>query len=194
MLDAERPDFVDVCGWHGLPRRDDHRCTAARGPKAILSQKPMALRTLSDCDKMLTACQREGVKLIVGHQRRHLAGWLVAKQKLDEGIIGTPLQLTINSGALLYNVCMSHDVNMAQFLLGDRPWEWVTGVPSNGRHRSLRSGRSSARTPRWGLPQVEGGVQIVMGGALPTGGRGHGWLAHRRHRGHYGAARHPAAG
>ena len=32
----------------------------------------------------------------------------------------------MNSGTLL-NV-LSHDVNMAQYLLGDRPWEWVMGA------------------------------------------------------------------
>ena len=106
----------------------------------------------------------------MGHQRRHLAGWLEAKQKLDEGIIGTPLQLTINSGALL-NV-MSHDVNMAQFLLGDRPWEWVMGAVERTTDRFERS--FPCEDASMGIAQVEGGVQIVMGGALPTGGRGHG--------------------
>jgi predicted dehydrogenase len=168
MLDAERPDFVDVCSWHGL-HSEMTIAAAARRPKVILSQKPMAL-SLSECDKMLTACQREGVKLIVGHQRRHLAGWLEAKRKLDEGIIGTPLQLTINSGALL-NV-MSHDVNMAQFLLSDRPWEWVMGAVERTTDRIERS--FPCEDASMGIAQVEGGVQIVMGGALPTGGRGHG--------------------
>src|SRR3954463_5264518 len=87
MLDAERPDFVDVCSWHGL-HAEMVIAAAARQPKAILSQKPMSL-SLGECDRMLTACAREGVKLVVGHQRRHLAGWLEAKRQVDQGIIGT---------------------------------------------------------------------------------------------------------
>ena len=90
MLDTERPDFVDVCSWHGL-HAEMVIAAAVRRPKAIISQKPMAL-SLGECDRMVTACAREGVKLVVGHQRRHLAGWLETKRQVDQGIIGTPLQ------------------------------------------------------------------------------------------------------
>jgi predicted dehydrogenase len=168
MLDAERPDFVDVCSWHGL-HAEMVIAAAARQPKAILSQKPMAL-SLGECDRMLTACQREGVKLVVAHQRRHLAGWLEAKRWLDEGIIGTPLQVTINSGTLL-NV-LSHDVNMVLFLLGDRPVEWVMGAVERTTDRYERS--FPCEDAAMGIAQLAGGVQLVMSAALPTGGRGHG--------------------
>ena len=168
MLDAERPDFVDVCSWHGL-HAEMVIAAAARQPKAILSQKPMAL-SLGECDRMLTACAREGVKLIVGHQRRHLAGWLEAKRQVDQGIVGTPVQITINSGTLL-NV-LSHDVNMALFLLGDRPVEWVMGAVERTTDRFERS--FPCEDAAMGIAQVEGGVQLIMSAALPTGGRGHG--------------------
>src|SRR3954451_11875763 len=168
MLDVERPDFVDVCSWHGL-HAEMVIAAAARQPKAIISQKPMAL-SLGECDRMLTACAREGVKLVVGHQRRHLAGWLEAKRQVDQGIIGTPLQLTINSGTLL-NV-LSHDVNMALFLLGDRPVEWVMGAVERTTDRYERS--FPCEDAAMGIAQVEGGVQIIMSAALPTGGHGHG--------------------
>lgn len=168
MLDAERPDFVDVCSWHGL-HAEMVIASAARRPKAILCQKPMAL-SLGECDRMLTACEREGVKLIVGHQRRHLAGWLEAKRQVDQGIVGTPLQVTINSGTLL-NV-LSHDVNMALFLLGDRPVEWVMGAVERTTDRFERS--FPCEDAAVGIAQIEGGVQLIMSAALPTGGRGHG--------------------
>ena len=167
MLDAERPDFVDVCSWHGA-HAEMTIAAAARRPKAIISQKPMAM-SLGECDRMLTACQREGVKLLVGHQRRHLAGWLEAKRRLDEGIIGTPLQIIINSGSLL-NV-MSHDVNMVLFLLGDRPVDWVMGAVERTTDRLERS--FPCEDAAMGMAMI-GAVQLVMGAALPTGGRGHG--------------------
>jgi predicted dehydrogenase len=168
MLDTERPDFVDVCSWHGL-HAEMVIAAAARQPKAIISQKPMAL-SLGECDRMLTACAREGVKLMVGHQRRHLAGWLEAKRQVDQGIVGTPLQVTINSGTLL-NV-LSHDVNMALFLLGDRPVEWVMGAVERTTDRYERS--FPCEDAAMGIAQVQGGVQIIMSAALPTGGHGHG--------------------
>lgn len=168
MLDAERPDFVDVCSWHGL-HAEMVVAAAARQPKAILSQKPMAL-SLGECDRMLTACAREGVKLVVAHQRRHLAGWLAAKRQLDQGIIGNVVQITLNSGSLL-NV-LSHDVNMALFLLGDRRVEWVMGAVERTTDRFERS--FPCEDAAMGIAQVEGGVQIIMSAALPTGGHGHG--------------------
>ena len=53
-----------------------------------------------------TVCAREDVKLIVGHQRRHLAGWLEAKRQVDQGIdlslktLANPLQLMVEFGEL----------------------------------------------------------------------------------------------
>lgn len=168
MLDEVRPDFVDVCSWHGL-HAEMVIAAAARAPKAILCQKPMAL-SLGEADRMLTACAREGVKLIVAHQRRHLAGWLAAKKQIDQGIIGDVAQVTINSGTLL-NV-LSHDVNMVQFLLNDRPVEWVMGAVERTTDRFERS--FPCEDAAMGIAQVQGGVQIIMSAALPTGGRGHG--------------------
>jgi predicted dehydrogenase len=168
MLDTVRPDFVDVCSWHGL-HAEMVIAAAARAPKAILCQKPMSL-SLGEADRMLTACAREGVKLVVAHQRRHLAGWLEAKKQIDQGIIGNVVQVTLNSGTLL-NV-LSHDVNMALFLLGDRPVEWVMGAVERTTDRYERS--FPCEDGAVGIAQVEGGVQIVMSAALPTGGRGHG--------------------
>lgn len=168
MLDEVRPDFVDVCSWHGL-HAEMVIAAAARAPKAILCQKPMGL-SLGEADRMLMACAREGVKLVVAHQRRHLAGWLEAKKQLDAGIIGNVVQLTINSGTLL-NV-LSHDVNMAQFLLNDRPVEWVMGAVERTTDRFERS--FPCEDAALGIAQVQGGVQIIMSAALPTGGHGHG--------------------
>src|SRR5438874_357308 len=42
MLDAEQPDFVDVCSWH-QQHAEMVIAAAARRPKAILCQKPMAV-------------------------------------------------------------------------------------------------------------------------------------------------------
>ncbi len=150
MLDAERPDFVDVCSWHGL-HAEMTIAAAARRPKAIICQKPMAL-SLADCDRMLTACQREGVKLLVAHQRRHLPGWQAARKLIAEGAIGRIEQIIVDSGALL-NVA-SHDINLALYLLGDPQAEWALGAverttePGRGRPSRLRvtdEGRSLLR-------------------------------------------------
>jgi UDP-N-acetyl-2-amino-2-deoxyglucuronate dehydrogenase len=56
MLDEVRPDFVDVCSWHGQ-HAEMAIAAAARQPRAIITQKPMAM-SLGECENMLTACQR----------------------------------------------------------------------------------------------------------------------------------------
>ena len=54
MLDAERPDFVDVCSWHAQ-HSEMVIASAARRPKATICQKPMAI-DLGEADRMITGC------------------------------------------------------------------------------------------------------------------------------------------
>lgn len=44
MLDKERPDFVDVRSWHQQHAEMVVIAAAARKPKAIICQKPMAAK------------------------------------------------------------------------------------------------------------------------------------------------------
>ena len=73
MLDAERLDVVSICTWH-TGHAPWTVTAAARRPKAILCEKPMA-ETLGRADEMLIACHRNGVKLVIGHQRRFLPAY-----------------------------------------------------------------------------------------------------------------------
>lgn len=56
MLDAEQPDIVSVCTWHPL-HAEMTIAAAARHPRAILCEKPMAT-SLGEAEQMMTACQR----------------------------------------------------------------------------------------------------------------------------------------
>jgi UDP-N-acetyl-2-amino-2-deoxyglucuronate dehydrogenase len=118
---------------------------------------------------MLTACQREGVKLLVAHQRRHLSPWLAAQKAVREGAIGDPIQITVDSGGGLLNV-LSHSINLAQFLVNDVPCEWVMGGVERQTDRYERS--HPCEDAAIGIGQFRGGVQLVMvsnvGSAHPT--------------------------
>lgn len=56
--------------------------------KAIFCEKPLAT-TMEDTERMLTACERNGVIISVDHTRRFLPIWRYAKEQLvDKGAIG----------------------------------------------------------------------------------------------------------
>ena len=62
---------------------------AARG-KAIFCEKPMSL-SLAGAYEMLHAVEKAGVFFQMGFQRRFDAGYLAAKKKVDDGVIGKPV-------------------------------------------------------------------------------------------------------
>ena len=70
MLAQEQPDVVSICTWHSGHATWTIAATVHR-PKAILCEKPMA-DTIGRAEQMLLACQRNGVKLGIAHQRRWL--------------------------------------------------------------------------------------------------------------------------
>ena len=138
MLDTERLDVVSVGVWHG----GHHTWTiaaAARKPRAILCEKPMA-DTMQHAEQMLMACQRNDVKLAIGHQRRFLPAYTLARDLIARGAIGD-VQLIQSFGAQgLPNYC-SHQTDMFRYILGDDECEWVMGNIERKTDRWERSTR-----------------------------------------------------
>jgi myo-inositol 2-dehydrogenase/D-chiro-inositol 1-dehydrogenase/scyllo-inositol 2-dehydrogenase (NAD+) len=60
---------------------------AAAAGKHILCEKPMAMNA-SECDEMIAAVERAGVKLQIGFMRRFDASFAAAKARVDSGEIG----------------------------------------------------------------------------------------------------------
>ena len=125
MLDRERPDFVDVCSWHQL-HAEMVIAAAARQPKAIICQKPMAV-DLGQADEMLTACERNGVKLLIAYQRPHHATWLKARDLIRQGVIGQVIQIQLDDGGNVLNT-NSHNIRLALFLMDEPQVDWVMGA------------------------------------------------------------------
>jgi predicted dehydrogenase len=124
LLQRERPDVVSICTWPPL-HPELTEAAAGAGVKAVLTEKPMAV-DLPGCDRMLAACEGAGALLVVGHQRRLTPKFSRARALLDEGAIGTPLQLTgIAGGDLLTDG--THTVDALRFFAADAPVRWVIG-------------------------------------------------------------------
>ncbi len=60
---------------------------AAQAGKHVLCEKPMAM-TPSECDQMIAACGRAGVKLQIGFMRRFDESFMGARRRIDAGEIG----------------------------------------------------------------------------------------------------------
>jgi len=76
----------------------EHTVLAARGGKHVFVDKPIA-NTLEDGEKMVEACRKAGVVLLVGHDMRRLSGFRKMKELLDRGAVGKPVMVESNFSA-----------------------------------------------------------------------------------------------
>ena len=166
MLDAERPDIVDVCSWH-RQHAEMTIAAAARKPKAIICQKPMAL-SLGEADSMLTACERNNVDLYIAFQRPHHATWAKARQLIAEGAIGKVLQVAIDDGGNILNT-NSHNIRLALHLLGEEKPRWVMGAVE--RTTDVQERGLPCEDRCMGLVGFDSGATLLIQGEL-VGSRG----------------------
>jgi len=158
MLDKEHPDFVDVCSWHGM-HAEMVIAAATRRPKAIVCQKPMAL-SLGDADRMMVACERNNVKLVIAYQRPHHATWLKARDLIREGALGKIVQISLSDSTLLNT--NSHNIQLALYLTGNPRVEWVVGAVERTTEALERGFPTEDRS--LALVGLEGGAQILIQG------------------------------
>lgn len=157
MLREEKLDFVSICLWH--PLHAPFTLQAARHrPKAILCEKPMAT-CLAEADAMLAACDEQGVKLVIGHQRRYNHSWTRARQLLADGAIGELRMVNVQTGEGLLN-CGTHVVDAIRYLAGDPATEWVFGAVERQSDRFERN--VCIEDCCMGLIQFVGGVQALV--------------------------------
>ncbi|MBI2940429.1 MAG: Gfo/Idh/MocA family oxidoreductase [Chloroflexi bacterium] len=157
MLDREKLDIVSVASWH-LQHAEMTIAAAARKPRAILCEKPMAT-SLGEADAMLTACKRNGVKLAIGHMRRFYSGWEAARRLVADGAIGEPRRawIVVLQGLLNWG---THAIDGLRFALGDPPAQWVMGAVERRTDRYERAMRIEDAC--LGLVQFTNGVQAVV--------------------------------
>jgi len=105
---------------------------AAAAGKHIFSEKPLA-QSLAMCDAAIAAVSSAGVKLQLGFMRRFDPAYVMAKKKIEEGVIGTPVMFRStsrdpkrtsldfarreNSGGLIMDMGV-HDFDLARWLMG----------------------------------------------------------------------------
>jgi len=78
-------DAVDICTPHNL--HAGMAVDAAEAGKHVLVEKPMAL-TMKDCDAIMRAARKAGVKLMVGHEQVFCPAHVHARRFIDQGYLG----------------------------------------------------------------------------------------------------------
>jgi UDP-N-acetyl-2-amino-2-deoxyglucuronate dehydrogenase len=162
MLEAEKPDIVSVCTWHGSHASVTIDACKA-GVKGILCEKPMAT-CLGDADAMLEAASASGTKLIIGHQGRFSPANTTARELIRVGAIGQPTSAFRHSGDGLLNNG-THAIDGIRYILGDPETEWVVGQVS--RHTDKWERRVRIEDLCMGLVCFKGGARLVMESDLP---------------------------
>jgi len=92
MVREENLDLVIICTPH--PNHLDPALKALEAGAHLLVEKPLA-STLRDCDDMIAAAAKAGLKLGVVSQRRWYPPTLRVKRAIDEGKIGKPVLGTV---------------------------------------------------------------------------------------------------
>src|SRR5262249_34702670 len=145
--------------------------TRATGPrpsrrrKAILCEKPMA-DTLGHADQMMMACQRNGVKLAIGHQRRFLPAYTMARDMIAQGAIGRVSLIQSIGGQGLPNYS-SHQTDMFRYLLQDANCRWVMGNVERKTDRFERTTRIEDAAVA--VFEFEGGARaLILADVAPT--------------------------
>ena len=160
------PDLISICTWHPLHAAMTE-AAAGMGAAGIICEKPMAVN-LGEADRMIAACDRAGVKLVIGHQRRFTAGWEKGRELLAAGAIGVPERVDCNSGDGLLN-CGTHVIDGSRYILGDQRAEWVMGAVTRTTNRFERD--TPIEDACMGLIQMEKGVQVFVQSDLKEEGR-----------------------
>ncbi len=70
----------------------EHVELAAKYRKHVVVEKPMAL-TVADCDAMVTAAERAGIKLVAGHTHSFDAPILAMCETIKSGVVGAPVMI-----------------------------------------------------------------------------------------------------
>jgi predicted dehydrogenase len=94
VLASKEIDVVDICVPH-----DEHLSVVLKATKAekhILSEKPIA-KTLSEADQILDAVKKSGVRFFVAECYRFYPSAIKARELIDEGVIGKPFLVHVNS-------------------------------------------------------------------------------------------------
>lgn len=124
MIAGEDPDVVSVCTPIPTHAPITIDCATHESVVAVHCEKPMA-RTWAEARAMAHVCDRAGVQLTFGHQRRFGAPFRRAKALLDDGVVGDLERIEISWGNFFDNG--THALDLAGMFNDEHRGAWVLG-------------------------------------------------------------------
>lgn len=174
MLRETAPEAVVICTPH--PLHAEAAIRAAEAGAHVLVEKPLAA-SLADCDAMIAAARRTGVKLGVVSQRRLYEPVLRMKAAIDAGKIGRPVlgvftmyswrdpayylsdpwrgKWSTEGGGVLVNQS-PHQLDLLQWFMGEI--DEISGYWANLNHPSVEVEDTAVATIRF----KNGGLGAVV--------------------------------
>lgn len=87
MLKAEQPEVVGIATHNTLHCEMTIAAAETASVKGVYCEKPMAV-SMEEARAMMKACDDNGVKLVIGHQRRMTAVYKTMRNAIERGDIG----------------------------------------------------------------------------------------------------------
>jgi len=162
LADADL-DVLSICTWHST-HAEIVVSAAEGGVDGIICEKPMAT-SLGEGEDMLTATDRNDVKLAVSTQRRFDPVHETARDLIGDGAIGTPRSVTAQKGGGVLN-WGTHIVDITRYILGDPDYEWVMGQVERRTDRYERGLEVEDRCV--GQVCFEDGTRMTYEGDMPV--------------------------
>jgi UDP-N-acetyl-2-amino-2-deoxyglucuronate dehydrogenase len=166
MFKNEDLDILVVATWQSVRAEIVIDAAEKTNIKGIFGEKPMAAST-GEAQDMLDACDKKGIKLIIGHQRRFSAVNTEARKLIQEGAIGNPQTMLRRDGLGLLNRG-THEIDEMRYILGDPEALWVIGQVSRETDKWER--RVRCEDVCMGLICFEGGIRGIYESDLPEPG------------------------
>ncbi|MCG9126845.1 Gfo/Idh/MocA family oxidoreductase [Candidatus Poribacteria bacterium] len=165
MCEKEDLDIVSITTWQSV-RAEPTIAAAENGVAGIITEKPMAA-SVGDAQDMMDACEKNGTKLVVGHQRRFSGQNCEARRLIQEGAIGQPQAMLRRDGHGLLNRG-THEIDEMRYILGDPEPQWLIAQVSRKTDRWERR----VRTEDLCMAEIcfEGGIRGIYESDLPGPG------------------------
>lgn len=161
MLERERLDIVSIASYSPVHAEQAVACTEA-GVRALYCEKPITT-TAADGDRLVDACRKHGVLLLVNHQRRFDPNYQRLRARIAAGDLGDLTSCLLQWGSGRLGNVGTHTIDAIR-MLTSRQVEAVSGHLDLSRRPDCR-GADFQDPGGWGMLRMEGGLVVLVDAA-----------------------------